>query len=86
VVGVAYPFDLFAHCGAELVRFGGSGWRAEQPLAISWFGYFPGTMELLDADTARFVLDLRYVDPRYFTLPPAEVTIYHPTTDNPRCM
>src|SRR5215469_15912608 len=35
VTGVAYPFDMYAHCNGVWVRFGGSYWLAETPLAVS---------------------------------------------------
>ncbi len=85
-VGVAYPFDIYAHCGAELVRFGGSNWRADQPLQTTAESYIAGTMELPDADTARFALDLRYLDQLAISGPPVEVVIYHQTTDAVGCM
>lgn len=83
VVGTAYPFDLYVHCGGLLVRFGGARWRAAQ--SLDWLptggGYISGTMELLDTDTARYVNDQRYYDS------PVEVIIYRKTDEEvPRCM
>jgi hypothetical protein len=83
VVGTAYPFDLYIHCGGLLVRFGGASWRAAQPLdrLATGGGYISGTMELLDADTTRYVNDQRYYDS------PVEVIIYRKTDEEvPRCM
>ena len=79
-VGTAYPFDLYAHCGIDLTRFGGASWRAEQPYVDGLPGYVVGTMELLDADTARFVFDQRYFASTI------EVIIFHKTADEvPLC-
>jgi hypothetical protein len=76
---------MYAHCNGVWVRFGGSYWLAETPLAVSVMGYLAGTMELLAADTARFVIDLRYIDPAVYPNL-GEVIIYHQTTEDLRCM
>jgi hypothetical protein len=79
-VGRAYPFDLYAHCGIDLVRFGGANWRAESPYGDGLPGYIAGTMELLDGDTARFVIDQRHFASR------VEVIVYHKTAEQvPLC-
>jgi hypothetical protein len=31
VIGVAYPFDLYSHCGIDLASFAGHVWRSVQP-------------------------------------------------------
>jgi hypothetical protein len=55
--------------------------RPAARLAADRGGYLSGTMELLDADTARFVNDQRYYDSRL------EVIIYRKTDEEvPRCM
>jgi hypothetical protein len=80
-VGTVYPFDLYAHCGIDLVRFGDANWRAEPPYGDGLPGYIAGTMELLDPNTARFVVDLRYFASR------TEVIIYHRTNEEvPTCL
>jgi hypothetical protein len=62
VPGTAYPFDLYTHCGVDLVQFAGRAWRAEPADDGTLPGpYLAGTMELLDHATARFVIDQRYV-------------------------
>ncbi|WP_155369729.1 hypothetical protein [Catellatospora vulcania] len=76
--GVDYPYDLYAHCGIEWTWFAGATWRARIPLAeprtrvgadgiTRYSGYVPGTMRLLDPDTAEFTADDRHIEP---TLPP----------------
>jgi len=72
-IGRTYPFDLYTHCGIEYAPFGGKTWRAITPLPeprakpgengiTVYSGYTAGTMTLVDASTARFVVDLRYTD------------------------
>ncbi|WP_155374427.1 hypothetical protein [Catellatospora vulcania] len=72
-VGTAYPFDLYVHCTGEFTRFGGRHWHSDSPPGDlsprpgsngnrKITGFVAGTMELLDADTARFVIDTRYVE------------------------
>jgi hypothetical protein len=87
-VGTTYPFDLMAHCTGEFTRFGGRFWRTDDPpgnLAprsdpdgtTRITGYLAGTMQLVDADTARFIIDTYYVD---VTDPVVE---YHAMTGTP---
>ncbi|MBX6748086.1 MAG: hypothetical protein IRY85_00190 [Micromonosporaceae bacterium] len=79
-LGVAYPFELYAHCGIELVQFAGATWRAEQPYHGALPGYIAGTLELLDAETARFVIDQDHFASE------VEVIIYRKTSDDvPTC-
>jgi hypothetical protein len=66
-VGVAYPFDLYTHCGIRAVIFGGRDWLAS-PVAdaptplpdangnTSYTGYVAGTMTLLPQDRLRFTI------------------------------
>jgi hypothetical protein len=72
-IGRTYPFDLYTHCGIEYAPFGGKTWRAITPLPeprakagedgiTVYSGYTAGTMTLVDAATARFVVDVRYAD------------------------
>jgi len=61
-IGTVYPFDLYTHCGVDLVSFAGRTWRAEPPGIAALPGpYVAGTMQLLDHATARFVIDQRHV-------------------------
>lgn len=72
VVGVAYPYDLYVHCGIRHAKFGGRWWHAvpERPGQLG--PYTPGTMTLVSADHARFDA----ADPR--------VTVdFQPATDVP---
>jgi hypothetical protein len=70
-IGRTYPFDLFTHCGIAYAPFGGQTWKAVEPRpeppAVAgpdgitvYSGYTAGTMTLVDAETARFVVDVRY--------------------------
>ncbi|WP_194918715.1 hypothetical protein [Catenulispora rubra] len=66
VIGVAYPFDLFTHCGVHVAHFGGRDWitDAVQPEpkpkpdprtgVTTYTGSTPGYMTLVSAGTARF--------------------------------
>jgi hypothetical protein len=67
---VAYPFDLYTHCGIQYAQFGGRRWEAspsrpEPPARAGTDGvtrytrYTAGTMTLVGTDIARFVVDLR---------------------------
>jgi len=61
-IDIVYPFDLYTHCGVDLVSFAGRTWRAEPPGIAALPGpYVAGTMQLLDHATARFVIDQRHV-------------------------
>jgi hypothetical protein len=58
-VGVAYPYDLYVHCGIRYARFGGRWWHADPEQAAPRepeIGgvYIRGTMTLASADEARF--------------------------------
>jgi len=79
VVGMVYTVDIYTQCGLEHTRFGEANWRSEEnPLPRDGMPYWlSGTMELLDPDTVRFVIDLRYFSP------PVEVIIYHRTSEEP---
>jgi hypothetical protein len=72
ILGTPYPFDLYVHCTGEFTRFGGRYWQTDAPPGdlrprpepdgrTRITGFIAGTMELLDSDTARFVMDTRYV-------------------------
>ena len=66
VIGVAYPFRLFTHCGIRWTEFAGRTWTATtprpEPATVpdpttgmgSYDGYAEGTMTLLAPDRARF--------------------------------
>ena len=86
VIGVAYPYDLFTHCGVRWAHFGGRDWITNpvQPEpkpkpdprtgVTSYTGSTPGYMTLVSADTARFD------DPGVVT------AIFHPATGKlPMC-
>lgn len=51
----AYPFDLYTHCGIDVVQFAGGTWRATVPVTNGLPGYVAGTLELLASDRARFI-------------------------------
>ena len=87
--GVAYPFDLYSHCGIDFARFGGRIWRAQTPLPeprtlpdakgiTTYTSYTAGTMTLLDDEIARFV-----IDERRYEVPGSPVVLFHPTTLTP---
>ena len=68
VIGKAYPFKLFIHCGVPVVGFGGRSWQPVAPAPnypgprpvngiATYTGYAPGTMTLVNARTLRFVAD-----------------------------
>jgi hypothetical protein len=72
VLGRAYPFKLFIHCGVPVVGFGGRSWKPVAPVpeypgprpvngVATYTGYVVGTMTLTDAGTLRFVADNRAV-------------------------
>jgi hypothetical protein len=81
-IGTPYPVDITAHCPIDVIEFGGATWRAEERVDLGGFvGVVAGTLELLDQDTARLVIDLRYFPS------PTEVVVYHKTTDQaPACL
>jgi hypothetical protein len=81
-VGVAIPVDIWAHCPIDIISFANANWRADKPVATDGRPSFvTGTLELLDSDTARLVIDLRYFPS------PVEVVIYRKTTaDVPPCL
>jgi hypothetical protein len=57
VIGVAYPFELFTHCGIRWADFGGRSWAAVHPTSQPYPGGHnttAGTMTLVSADVARF--------------------------------
>jgi hypothetical protein len=87
-LGVAYPFDLYSHCGIGFARFAGRTWRAEPPRheprplpdaggVTTYDGYTPGTMTLVSEDTARFL-----VDPERAADDGTPI-VFHPTTVEP---
>jgi hypothetical protein len=71
-LGVAYPFDLYTHCGIRGARFAGREWTAIRPAAdpqrlpdstgiTRYTGYIAGTMTLVRPDLLRFTLTDPYV-------------------------
>jgi hypothetical protein len=87
-VGVAYPFDLLAHCGVNYAVFAGRTWKVEQPvadppgepLARGSVNYLPGSMRLVAADELRFTVDggSRVI--------PGVVVVFRPTAEErPLC-
>ncbi len=63
VIGTVYAHDIFSHCRYDLIPIAGGTWRAQEPFDHDLsVGGIPGTVELLDADTARFVIDQEFVD------------------------
>ena len=68
--GVAYPYDLYVHCGGEFAHFTGQTWiadhlpgdpgptRAENGMMI-YTGYLAGWMTKLDSVTAIFTTSRR---------------------------
>jgi hypothetical protein len=71
--GRTYPYDLYTRCGIEWAEFAGRTWRAEaarpEPMAkpaanglTVYSGYTAGSLTLLDADTAYFLIDLRWAE------------------------
>lgn len=87
-LGVAYPFDLYTHCGVEFARFGGRWWQASparpepRPRAAgdgttAYTGYTAGTMSLVGTEAARFVIDLRYAEAD------EPVVTFFPTSEEP---
>lgn len=59
ILGKAYPFELYTHCGIDFsVDFDASFWDAtSQPPAVIGNPLQKGTMTLIDANTARFTYD-----------------------------
>jgi hypothetical protein len=66
--GTPYPFDLYVHCGGQYTRFADRVWKADNPPGnllprpgadgtTKVTGYVPGTMTLVSADRADFVVD-----------------------------
>jgi hypothetical protein len=64
-IGVAYPYDLYVHCGGALATFSGHEWVAYLPPGdpgpspdadgmMTYTGYIAGWMTLLDSSTAIF--------------------------------
>jgi hypothetical protein len=87
-VGGAYPFRLYSHCGIHYAQFAGRTWTsvktvpepASRPDAngtTRYFGYTPGTMTLIDANTLLFTIDLTKVDATVKTV------TFHPTSKPP---
>jgi hypothetical protein len=73
-LGVAYPYDLYTHCGIRYAQFGGRWWEVSPPRAepaaragadgvTRYTGYTAGTMTLVGTDVARFVVDVRHAAP-----------------------
>lgn len=71
--GVAYPFDLYTHCGIDFAMFGGWYWQAIIALpdprrtpdahgVTTYTGYVSGLMTLVDQDTVQFVVHDPTVD------------------------
>lgn len=66
VIGVAYPYDLYVHCGGAYARFSGHDWSivdappgdpGPSPVGngvMAYTGYLAGWMTLLDSSTAIF--------------------------------
>jgi hypothetical protein len=87
IIGTPYPYDLNVHCGGWFLRFGGRIWRTDTPPDYHLrreangntkiTGFIAGTAELVDQDTARFVMDTRYVDADQ------PVVLYELTTQKP---
>lgn len=91
-VGTPYPFDLYTHCGGEYTTFAGRTWQTDDPpgnllpradaagtTKITGFVY--GTMTLVEADRAQFV-----IDPSGVASPPAGPVVFHPAdTPAPLC-
>lgn len=88
-LGIAYPYDLYSHCGIMFAKFGGKVWKADDAVgawaprpddrgAVVDSGYTAGTMTMIDADTIVFAVDER----RYVTDGSVEI-VYHPTTEEP---
>jgi hypothetical protein len=82
--GTPYSFDLYTHCGGEYTTFAGRTWRADNPpgnllpradaagvTKITGFVY--GTMTLVEADRAEFV-----IDPGGVARAPAGPVVFHP--------
>src|SRR5579859_5011847 len=68
VIGKAYPYRLFIHCGVRKVAFGGQTWNPVQPVpqyrgnrpvngTVTADGYVTGTMTLEAPGTLRFTAD-----------------------------
>jgi hypothetical protein len=66
-LGVAYPFDLYTHCGIEHASFAGREWTAARPLPefkrlpnadglVEYTGYTKGTMTVVDESTLWFLV------------------------------
>lgn len=60
-VGVAYPYDLYTHCGVRYAYFDGHWWAADSPSPADpsqggnpYTGYVTGSMTLTSKATARF--------------------------------
>jgi hypothetical protein len=64
-IGVAYPYDLYVHCGGAFATFSGHEWVAYVPPGdpgaspdadrmMTYTGYIAGWMTLLDSSTAIF--------------------------------
>jgi hypothetical protein len=67
VLGKAYPYDLYVHCGGEYAAFAGASWRTANPPGdpgatvnpdgtATYTGYLAGWMTLLNQDTAVFAV------------------------------
>jgi hypothetical protein len=84
-VGVAYSYDLLAHCKPVYADFAGRTWKVEKPVADppgepfarGSVNYLRGTMQLTAEDQLRFTVDA--------TSPviPGVVMTFRPTTESP---
>jgi hypothetical protein len=61
VLGVAYPFRLFVHCGVLGTRFGGRDWDADPPLTDGSGNPPPGWDENTEEGTMTLVAANRAV-------------------------
>ena len=81
---MAYPFDLYTHCGIRWARFAGREWTALHPAGdpprlpdstgiTRYTGYVAGAMRLVGPDLLRFTLTDPYVagEGRSFDFMPA---------------
>jgi hypothetical protein len=70
MIGVAYPYDLYVHCGGEYARFSSQLWIADHPPGdpgptpaengvMVYTGYVAGWMTKLDGVTAIFTFSAR---------------------------
>lgn len=84
-VGVAYSYDLLAHCRPVYATFGGRTWKVEQPVpdppgepfARGSVNYLSGTMRLTAPDRLQFTVDANS------PVIPDAVVMFRPTTESP---